>query len=110
MGRMFLLTKPMGISIVRLVYLAGLVLLVAYVARDLAALFATGSDPLAAPPDLGLTMLRDVGVLLGGFVLLRLTAEVLVAQLDIRDKLGAIERNTQDARDKLGAVERNTVR
>ncbi|WP_158596087.1 hypothetical protein [Oleomonas cavernae] len=57
-----------------------------------------------------MSLLQDLGVLLGGFVVLRLAAEVLVAQLEIRDKLGAIEQNTLDARHKLGAVERNTTR
>jgi len=33
-GRLFLKTRPMGIAIVRLLYLAGLILLVADVAQD----------------------------------------------------------------------------
>lgn len=109
MGRLFLLTKPMGLTIVRLFYLAGLALLIAYVLQDLFGLFVTPAAPeVSGNPVMGL--LQIIGVLLGGFVVLRLTAEVLVAQLEIRDKLGAIEQNTLDARHKLGAVERNTTR
>lgn len=88
MGRLLFLTKPMGVSIVRLAYLTGLVVLFYCVGADIYRLLSLPAGfPLMA-------IIEDLAILVAGIVALRLIAEFLVVQFDIRDKLGALERNT----------------
>ncbi len=99
-GQLIFLTGPLGTRLVRYAYFIGLLALVGYTVADVAS-----AQSLDAATLLGALLLLVVGTLV-----LRLLAEVIGAHLDVRDKLGAIERNTQEARDKLGAIESNTQR
>lgn len=91
MKRMFMLSGPIGLTIVRLAYLSGIVLLLACIALQ----WRTGLavEAPAEPDYASLAFMSGVTLLLG-FILLRCLAEVVLTIMEIRDKLGAIERNT----------------
>ncbi|MCF4164701.1 hypothetical protein L2U69_03485 [Zavarzinia compransoris] len=104
MGSLFFLSRPMGSGIVRFAYGIAVIVLATYVVEDIWT--AASLDPAVLPS----VLLLNAGILIIGFVAIRAVAEIFIAQIEIRDKLGSIEQNTLDARDKLGSVENNTRR
>ena len=88
MGSLLFLSRPMGASIVRFAYGVAVVILIAYVINDIVA------SMVLDPSEFVSMMLIDLGILVCGFIAIRALAEVGIAHIEIRDKLGAIERNT----------------
>ncbi|MCW0182976.1 MAG: hypothetical protein OJI70_14480 [Zavarzinia sp.] len=91
MKRLFLLTGPIGLAVVRLAFWGSLVLLAVCAATVWSTKMATPESP---DGDQLLAFVWAAGVFLVGFVFLRCLAEVVITVMEIRDKLGAIERNT----------------
>lgn len=91
MKRVFLLSGPIGLTVVRLSYWSGLLLLTLLSASEWS-IHLGMPEPMDA--DYAKAAIYAGGIFIVGFVLLRCLAEVIITIMEIRDKLGAIERNT----------------
>ncbi|PWR25815.1 hypothetical protein [Zavarzinia aquatilis] len=91
MKRLFLLSGPVGLTIVRLSYWAGISLLVMCSVtiwhNNISVQDVTEMDYAKAAILAG-------GVFVFGVIFLRCLAEIIITVMEVRDKLGAIERNT----------------
>lgn len=91
MKRVLLLSGPVGLTIVRLSYWAGLLLLILCAVTE----WSIHLDmPEPTDVDYAKAGIYAGGIFILGFVLLRCLAEVIITIMEVRDKLGAIERNT----------------
>lgn len=90
-------------------YVSGALAIFLLVAANIFAEFSDDQETISSS-SLLISMLINFCIVVGGFFVLRFSVGILALQSDIRDKIGAIERNTVDTREALGAVERNTRR